>query len=167
MRYRFLGAPGLALAALLLAGAAKNDTVTVRAVSAKLMPRPQYLGTAVATVVRGDRLSVVAKADARGWWQVTANGKTGYIHAQFVTSGELDGPVKLSAAATSSRGGANSSEVELAGRGFTREIEGEYRKSHPDLCFPQVDKIEAAKVDDGALARFAEEGQLGGKGGAQ
>jgi hypothetical protein len=167
MRKRILAAGGLIATALLLAAAQdERPRVTVRAVTAKVMPRADFVGTALATVYRGEELVALdEKADKRGWRRVESKKGVGFIHAQFL--GKPEGPIKLSGAATTNAGGATSNEVELAGRGFSREIEHEYKGAHPDFCFPRIDQIEAAHFDDATLTSFAEEGQLGAGGGGR
>ena len=59
---------------------------------------------------------------------------------------------------------ASSDEVELAGRGFTPQVEGQYREKNPNLDFSHVDKIEKTAIDPGELEAFVNEGKLAGGG---
>ena len=47
-------------------------------------------------------------------------------------------------------------------RGFTPDVEEEYRGKHPDLDFSHVEAIEKTGVDLSELGAFVEEGGLGG-----
>jgi len=57
-------------------------------------------------------------------------------------------------------GGASRDEVELAGRGFTPDVEEKYRGDHPDLDFSHVEAIEQTQVDFAELEAFVAEGGL-------
>jgi hypothetical protein len=150
-----------ALVALgLLAGAAlavkAGDTITVRVMSAKVMTNPKFIGPVAANVSRGDFLTVEeVKGD---WFRVkTSAGATGWINRAHVT----DKKVTLSSKpGGSGSGGASQDEVELAGRGFTPEVEGEYKNRHPEHDFSHVDAIEKTSVDPAELAKFVAGGGL-------
>lgn len=157
-----LGVAGLALVALAThtpidAAPKKGETVTVRVMSAKLMAGPKFIGKTVTEVSRGAHLAFQDKKSS--WYQVqTSSGQTGWIHSSAV----VDKKVQLSTNAGGGGSGASQDEIELAGRGFTPEVENEYRSKHRDLDFSHVDKIEALKVDTEVVANFAAEGSVGG-----
>lgn len=143
-------------AGTLLAGPKKGDTITVRVFSAKLMAEPKFIGKTVVEVSRGEFLTFEDKK--RAWYQVkTSSGKTGWIHKSSV----VDKKIELSSEAGQS-GGTSQEEIELAGRGFTPEVEDEYRSQHADLDFSHVDNIEKTGVDLESVAKFAAAGGVGG-----
>lgn len=151
------GALALTLGLGGIAGTApkQGSTITVRVLSAKVMKDPKFIGGTVASVARGDQLTFVEAQ--KDWYKVTTrSGAAGWIHKQNVT----DKAVELSSK-PGSGGGASQDEIELAGRGFTPEVEQEYRRKHGDLDFSHVDRIEALSVDSEALAKFAAEGKVG------
>ena len=159
MRKRWLWS-GLLAAVLALAGVAyalKNgDTLFVRTTSAKLMAQPKFIGASAGSVSRGDKLTY---QDAKGdWYKVTGKAGSGWIHKSNVQVVN----VKLSSASGGGSGGASQEEVELAGRGFTPEVEKDYRGKHPNLDFGHVHAIEKTSIDSDAVSAFATEGQLGG-----
>ena len=132
--------------------------LTVRVMSAKVMQGPQFIGATAGSVSRGDQL-VFRKA--QGDWYQVEGALTGWIHRTNV----IEKDVKLSSAPGGSGGAASREEVELAGRGFTPQVEGEYRQKNPNLDFSHVDAIEKIEVDLASLADFVAAGGL--KGGAQ
>jgi len=160
-RKMILAAAALAAALLvtshLRAAPKKGATITVRVLSAKVMDNPKFIGKTVAQVSRGAYLTYQDKKN--GWYQVqTADGKTGWIHKSAV----LEKKVQLSSKMGQAGSGASQEEIELAGRGFTKDVEEKYRSEHGDLDFSHVDNIEALQMDSETVARFAAAGQVGG-----
>ncbi len=51
-------------------------------------------------------------------------------------------------------------EIALAGKGFTPEVEADFRKQHPNLQYDQVDRLEGFKVSAAELQAFRQEGGL-------
>jgi hypothetical protein len=138
----------------------KGDTITVRKFSAEVMAEPKFFGKKVKTVERGEFLTFVeAKGD---WYQVDAGGgATGWIHK----SGVEDKKVTLSSKDKVGGSGASRDEVELAGRGFTPEVEAEYKTRNPTLDFTHVDAIEKYSVPSDQVAEFIAKGKLNLPGG--
>jgi hypothetical protein len=136
----------------------RGDVITVRKVSAKVMAGPKFIGPVAANVSRGDQLTY---EDAQGdWYKVTTkDGADGWINRADVVEKKSTLSPKPG---KSSSGGASPDEVELAGRGFSPEVEDKYRHNHPDLDFSHIDGIEQTAVDPGALATFQQDGKLGG-----
>jgi len=148
-------------AAVALSAPKKGDTVTVRKFSAEVMAEPKFFGKKVKSVARGDFLTVIeAKGD---WYNVDAGGSAGWIHK----SGVEDKKVTLSSKDKVGGSGASRDEVELAGRGFTPEVEAEYKSRNPKLDFSHVDAIEGYAADSGDVAEFVEAGNLNFPGGGK
>ncbi|HUH01631.1 MAG TPA: SH3-like domain-containing protein [Kofleriaceae bacterium] len=153
-----LGVAGLAWLALATdttseAAPKKGETVTVRVMSAKLMGAPKFIGKTVTEVSRGAHLAFQDKKSS--WYQVqTDSGQVGWIHSSAV----VDKKVQLSSDPGGGGNSASQDEIELAGRGFTPEVEKEYRSKHRELDFSHVDKIEALTLDTEVVASFAAEG---------
>lgn len=145
------------LALPLFAAPRRGQTLTVRVLSAKVMQKPRFIGAPAQSVSRGEHLTF--EEAQRDWYKVkTAGGKEGWIHRTSVTESQ----VKLSSKPGGGGGLVSQDEVELAGRGFTPEVEKEYRAKHQDLDFSHVDRIEALSPDPDSVGRFADEGGLGG-----
>ena len=144
-----LFAAGVALAAPKV-----GSTVTIRVLTAKVMKAPRFIGAAAGDVSRGDQLTV---KEVKGDWYRVEGAVAGWIHKSSVTEGKAS----LSTQAGGGSGGVNRNEVELAGRGFTPQVEQKYRQEHPDLDFSHVDAIEKIAVDPAALEAFVTAGGMG------
>jgi hypothetical protein len=150
----FAGA--LVLAAGVAVAAPKvGASVTIRVLSTKVMKAPKFIGATAGNVSRGDHLTV---KEVKGDWYRVAGAATGWVHKSSVTEGK----VALSSKPGGSGGSVNRDEVELAGRGFTPEVEQQYRQKNPNLDFSHVDAIEKTAVDPAELEAFVTEGELGG-----
>ena len=154
-RAMWAGALLLASAGMVLAQA--GTTVTVTQMSAKLGKSPSFLAPTVSKLVRGDQLTVIEVQ--KDWYHAkTRDGQDGWINRTSV----VDKAVALSTKPGGGQGGVSNDEVAMAGRGFSPEVEAAYKKDHPDLDYSHVDKIEKLDVDGAALARFRDEGKIGG-----
>jgi hypothetical protein len=143
----------LVTAGVALAGVKSGSQITVRVMSAKVMKNPKFIGTAAATLSRGDQLTV---KEVKGDWYRVEGAAKGWIHKTNV----LEGKVALSTTPGSGGSGASRDEVELAGRGFTPQIEESYRNENPNLDFSHVDAIEKTSIDPAELQAFVDEGGL-------
>ncbi|MBT3176269.1 MAG: SH3 domain-containing protein [Desulfobacula sp.] len=110
----------------------------------------------------GDQVAVIEENDA--WIKIKAfnSNITGWMHSSALTvkkiilkPGEKD--VKLA---------ANSDEYALAGKGFNKDVEKEYKKKNPNLNFAWVDKMESFKVSSRQIQQFQRKGKLVPQGGA-
>jgi hypothetical protein len=140
-------------AGLALAAPKVGSSVTIRVLSAKVMKSPKFIGAAAGSVSRGDQLTV---KQVQGDWYLVEGSVSGWIHKSHVTEGR----VALSSKPGGSGGNINRDEVELAGRGFTPEVEQKYRQANPELDFSHVDAIEKTSVDPAELEAFVQEGKL-------
>jgi hypothetical protein len=137
------------------AGIKAGSNVTIRVMSAKVMKGPKFIGPTSGSLSRGDQLTV---KEVKGDWYRVEGAVKGWVHKTNV----VEGKVALSTKPGSGGSGASRDEVELAGRGFTPQIEEQYRNGNPDLDFSHVDNIEKASIDPGELQAFVESGELGG-----
>lgn len=141
-------ATGVALAAPKVGSA-----VTIRVMSAKVMKSPKFIGATSGSVSRGDQLTV---KEVKGDWYRVEGSFAGWIHKSNVTEGKI----ALSSTPGGSGGNVNRDEVELAGRGFTPQVEQQYKQKNPNLDFSHVDAIEKTSVDPTELEAFVTQGGL-------
>ncbi len=135
------------------AWAAKEMSVQVR--DGQLRSRASFLGTVTGTVAYGDRVTV--NQVQAGWCEVaTATGATGWIHESALTPKR----VELSSGAGDARTGASGEEVALAGKGFSKEVEAEYKKQNKDIDYTWVDWMGKQTVANDRLVQFLKEGGL-------
>lgn len=165
---------GLLITSALAAGVAVaapkvGSIVTVRVLTAKVMAAPKFIGKANGDVSRGQQLTV---AEAKGDWIRVSGASAGWIHKTNLT----ERAVTLSSKpGGEGKGAASRDELELAGRGFTPQVEDQYRQKNPKLDFAHVDAIEKLEVDPVKLEAFIADGELtvgeeaeaGDEGGAQ
>src|SRR5262245_25614028 len=142
----------VAMTTLLWAAPKVGSTVTVRVMSAKVMKSPKFIGPSAGGVSRGDQLTI---KEVKGDWYRVEGSVSGWINRTSV----MEGGVALSSK-PGGGGGASRDEVELAGRGFTPDVEEQYRGSHPDLDFSHVEAIEKTQIDFTELEAFVTEGGL-------
>lgn len=133
-----------------------GSIVTVRVLTAKVMKAPKFIGPAAGDVSRGAQLTF---QEAKGDWYKVSGSVEGWIHKTNLTERQV---TLSSKPGGDGAGNASRDEVELAGRGFTPQVEGEYRNKNPNLDFSHVDKIEKTSIDPGELEAFVAAGKLGG-----
>ncbi len=140
-------------ASIAWSGVKAGSQITVRVMSAKVMKGPKFIGATTGNLSRGDLLTV---KEIKGDWYRVEGAGAGWIHKTNI----VEGKVALSSSPGGGGSGASRDEVELAGRGFTPQIEDSYRQSNPDLDFSHVDAIEQTGIDPAELEAFVAEGGL-------
>jgi hypothetical protein len=136
-----------------LAAPKVGSTVTIRVMSAKVMKSPKFIGPSTGSVSRGDQLVV---KEVKGDWYRVEGSFNGWLHKSNVAEGKI----ALSSTPGGSGGNVNRDEVELAGRGFTPQVEQQYKSKNPNLDFSHVDVIEKVSIDPTELEAFVAEGKL-------
>ena len=110
----------------------------------------------------GDAVTVEQRAG--GWARVrTAAGLSGWLHESTLTKKRI----QLQAGEQTVAGGASVQEVALAGKGFSEEVEKEYRKENKTADYAAVDRLEKRSVPPDRIAAFLREGGVVPPGGAQ
>jgi len=139
----------LAISTLLYAAAA----LSVQVQSTKLRAEPKFWGAVVATLNLGDKVTPVKQTG--DWFQVTAAGKTGWVHKTAVTSRD----VALGGSGASVPTQTSTKEVSMGGKGFNNSVEKQYQ-TETDLDFAPVDSLGKIRVSDADLEAFLEQGGL-------
>lgn len=130
------------------------EEVWVQVRDSKVRSLPQFYAPSVASVRYGDKLSKTD--DERGWARVTLGSTKGYIPLSAISRQQI----ALSARDVS-KVQADSSDVVLAGKGFSKEIEQSFKKQDASARFDLVDKVEsAAKVSAQDVSQFKQRGGL-------
>ncbi len=134
------------------------DGATVQIKEASLYEKPSVISKFLGKIPYGTRLTIISTQ--AGWVQVQSDslGK-GWLRDQTVTT------KKLAMQSGGETSGVSDTEVSLAGRGFSEEIEKDYKTKNPKLDYADVDKMETMGVDDTELASFLVDGGVsaGGK----
>lgn len=137
------------------AWAVDSSTLYIKVRSSKLRKAPSYIGASLGTVAYGDGVTQLSTEGS--WVRVkTRAGTIGYLHNSALSSRQV--VLKSSKAGIS--GSFDSSEVILAGKGFSREIENNYARGNPSMNYNGVDEMERLRVSDGDLASFVKSGGL-------
>ena len=129
-----------------------GDTNYVNVNSADLKSSTGFFASSAGTVKYADEVKVLA---VNGKWtqvQTSAGNKTGWIATSSLTSKRLS--------AQGSAANASAKEIALAGKGFSPEVESEYKKAGGKIDYNAVDEMEKAVVPEKDLLNFIEEGRL-------
>lgn len=148
------------LAATLIMAATQTKNVQFR--MAEIRDTPDYLGDIIGAVTLGQKVMVL---ETRGSWvRIEANGKTGWLPANALTEKQ----VRLEGGERDASKIASSGEMAAATKGFTKEVETDFKARHPDISFAWIDKVETIKIPPVERKKFLKDGQLGAaKGGGQ
>jgi SH3-like domain-containing protein len=142
----------LVLAAATPYAAPTSMSVTVRETQARATP--SFLGGVLAVLAYGDRVEILE--EQRDWFRVALpGGKQGWVHRSALTEKR----VVLQAGSETAETGASGSEVALAGKGFNKEVEAQY-KAENQLDYTWVDRMEGFEVPPEQVAAFVEAGGL-------
>jgi uncharacterized protein YgiM (DUF1202 family) len=153
---------GLLAAVLLLAAAAVFAApMSVIVKETQIRATPSYMSKILVLARYGDRLEVLEKQN--GWAKVSlpAGKGQGWVHLSALSTKQ----VALKAGDAAAAGGASSGEVALAGKGFNKEVEAQYR-DETQLDFTWIDRMEGFRVSPEQILAFLQAGGLP-QGGAQ
>jgi hypothetical protein len=159
-RLRFV----LAAVLLLAAGAAfAADQVSVNVEKTQVRATASALGKLLGVLAYGDRVTVLEQTADKAWIKVSSAVKAleGWVRASVLQKKEIVMKTGTQSAATS----ASSGDVTLAGKGFNKEVEAQY-KADQKLDYTWVDKMETFTVTQDQVASFYKAGGLK-EGGAQ
>lgn len=141
------------MAMVSLAAVAKMMSVQVK--DAQIRDTPSFVGKIVGTLAYGDRVQV---QETRGAWArvSVSSGTTGWMHTSALSSKKI----VLSAGQENARVGASSDELALAGKGFNSDVEAEFKKTHRNIDFTWVDKMEKINIAPSEMQSFLKEGNV-------
>jgi len=128
-----------------------GDTLYVNVNSANLKSSTGFFASTTGTVKYGDQVRVAA---VNGKWaqvRTTAN-VTGWIATASLTTKRIS--------TQGNTANASAKEIALAGKGFSPEVEAEYKKGGGDSNYAAVDAMERSTVSEKDLLDFIEEGHL-------
>ena len=141
--------------------AAAKNLMSIQIKKGHLRTAPSFLGKIIATLDYGDRLDVIEEKNAWFRARVPATGTSGWIHATALTSKKI----VLSAGAADVEKAATSDELALAGKGFNKQVEGEFRTKNRHLDYTWIDKMEGFVMSPSQIKQFIKYGDLATQGG--
>ncbi|QTQ15591.1 hypothetical protein [Treponema parvum] len=143
---------------LFLCGCLSAETMYICAQKAQLKESTFFFSKTVATLLYGDRVDVLS-SDGK-WIKVSAPDKgasakevSGWLQSSALTKKKI--------VSRGNRVSADAKELALAGKGFSEEVENEYKKSGK-ADYAAVDKMEDAELSSSDLFQFILEGKLNG-----
>ena len=122
----------------------------------QLYAGPNFSANSLGSIPEGTEVQIVQQSGE--WYQVEYQGQQGWLPQQaFPGAKKFDLSSVLKGKAVQE---SKTDEVALAGKGFTPEVEADYRQKHPNLNYAQVDQVEKFEVSPGELQTFIREGGL-------
>ena len=162
---RFVGqctALAMMTACLMLAGAAQAASMSVQVRETQVRSTPDFLGKIVGTLAYGD--AVETSQNQGAWVKVSSTkGVSGWVNASALSTKKI----ALNSSGKDNQLGASADEVATAGKGFSKEVEDQYKAKNRNVDFAWVDRMEKINVSPAEAGDFLAEGQVRGKGGAQ
>ena len=148
------------LFALVLTGfvfAAPGDTMYVSVKKTELKSGASSFDKTVASAAYGEELKVV---QMKSKWieveKVSNPSVKGWVSSSSVTS------KKIVASTSKGKVSASADEIALAGKGFSAQVESEYRSSNAKLNYASVDNMEQFVIKPASLQEFIVDGNLNG-----
>jgi hypothetical protein len=130
----------------------ENAWVQVR--ETKLRSQPKFYATGSATLRYGQAVNRLGASN--GWAEVASSLGRGYLPVTSLSRDQI-----ILSSQDISKIKADSAEVVLAGKGFSKEVEGQYSALESEARFDLVDKVEGAtRVSSKEAADFAKQGGL-------
>lgn len=145
------------MVALLVAGLAwaAGQVMSVQVRTSQLRSRPSFLGSTVTEVGYGAQVTV--KSHKGSWVEVSVpGGQSGWLHESALSEDEL----AMVSGELEANTGASGEEIALAGKGFNKQVEGEYRKQNGDLDFTWVDLMETMVISPEQAEEFLAAGEV-------
>jgi len=143
----------LCLIAAVLLAQKVGATLYVNVKSADLKSSAGAFSSSTDKLEYADEVKVLAVSADQKWVQVNSSvgNKTGWVAYSGLTNKRM---------ARSSSANASATEIALAGKGFSPEVESEYKKSGSGINYAAVDDMEGVTIPENDLFTFMEEGHL-------
>ena len=140
---------------ILSGSAAPPKTMSVQVKEGQLRSTPSFLGTLITNLAYGVRVEIIQE---QGDWRKVGirGGPQGWMHASALTTKTII----LKAGAGNVQTSATSSEVALAGKGFSEEVEQQYKRNNRSLDYAWVDRMERFQVTPEQMQAFLKQGSV-------
>jgi len=139
-----------------------QKTMSVQVKEGQLRSVPSFLGKIIANPSYGDRVAIIE--DQGAWKKVAIGGVQGWMHATALTTKTI----VLKAGTQNVRTSATGGELALAGKGFSEEVEKQYKNLNHNLDYAWVDRMEKFQVSPEQMQAFLKQGNVvPAEGGAQ
>ena len=133
-----------------------QEVMSVQVKNGQVRTSPSFLGNIAANLNYGDQVYVLETKN--GWFRINPAGSSiqGWIHGSALTAKKI----KLGKGNANVEKYASSGEVALAGKGFNKQVEAEYKAKNPNLNFAWIDRMEAVKISPYEMQIFLEQGEV-------
>lgn len=135
-----------------------SETLQVERSNMLLYKSPTFASPSLGSVPVGQQVEAISRSG--DWFQVNYEGKTGWLHKMTFPREKVPGERLPELQTTGPVRETKSDEVALAGKGFTPEVETNYRQKNPGLNYAQVDQIESFRINPTQMTGFLQEGRL-------
>lgn len=130
------------------------DDLWVQVRESRLRSKPLFYASTVSSVRYGEKVSKLGEEN--GWVSVRAGGQQGYLPLSAVSPKAI-----IFSTADVASGQADSGELVLAGKGFSKEIEQSFQKQDHSARFDLVNRVEReAKASSAEVTQFVKQGGL-------
>lgn len=139
--------------------AAEQKLMSIQVKQGQLRSNPSFLGKIVDTLAYGDRVEVLE--ENVDWMKVglPGSGISGWIHNSALTK------KKIELKAGSEVAQVSDSEIVIAGKGFTKQVEEEFKLENQEINYTWIDRMEAEfVVSQDEIQDFLKEGDLSAEG---
>ncbi|MBF0211319.1 MAG: SH3 domain-containing protein [Desulfamplus sp.] len=123
-----------------------------------LRSKPSFIGQMITNLNYGEAVEISENSNGWSKAKVVKTGQIGWIHTSAISkqstalkSGDLNSGKSHS---------ATSDELALAGKGFNRQVEQQFKAQNPNVDFSWINKMETFRVSDSQIAKFLKEGQV-------
>jgi len=141
--------------------AVEQKMMSIQVKKGEIRSTPSFLGVVVARVSYGDRVYV---REEKGPWvkvRMTGHNSEGWIHNSALTVKKI----VFNAGAADVQTSASSNELALAGKGFSKQVENEFKEQNPKINYAWVNRMEKFVVSEKQIKQFLKEGKLTPEGG--
>lgn len=130
--------------------------MSVQVKTGQLRAAPSFLGKIVAEAPYAQQVQVLEERS--GWMRVNVPGRNaqGWMHGSALSAKRI----VLQAGAADVQRAATTGEIALAGKGFNKQVEDQYRAQNKDIDFTWIDRMQQSGVPMTQVLQFAKEGQL-------
>jgi len=131
-----------------------SDFLSIQHKEGKLRQKPSFLTKVSLSLPYGTQVKLVSKKGS--WYQISHENNKGWMHKSSLTTKKLI----IKAGAEDVKRAANDDELVLAGKGFSEEVEKDYRKRNPKVSYAAVDRMERLHIGSDLLQEFVAKGGL-------
>lgn len=137
-----------------------SKSMSVQVKKCQLRNQPTFLGKVVTKLEYGDRVEVAKEENS--WVEVSSFGKNpGWVHVSALSEKKII----LNPNSQEIEEAATNDEIALAGKGFNKQVEEQYKQDNRNIDFTWIDRMEEIIVPQNVIDNFVIRGGLKAGGG--